>query len=194
MIINYVLIKIDTGRNSRMRKKLITVILVVSLLTLVPTLAVSAKKPLIGTMSLQFDLDWFNDPRPDRPDWVGTITIDGEVYGMAFFVLGTGKPFGSDPSSSVHFFEEKFVIYFELEFEFDTDGKLIKFEEGAVAISGSDVGLTNMINSKYHMSGNVEVANGIFSAWIGRIVYMSGDISWYPNGFPHYAPGTLRLN
>ena len=180
--------------NDRMRKKLVTAILVISLLTLVSTIAaVNAKKPLIGTMDLQFNLAW-PGPNYEIPDWIGTITIDGEEYGMAFFAIGSGKPFVDDPSTSVHFFEEIYVIYFELDFTFNEDGTLGIFEPGAIALWGYDVGITNMINSKYHMTGNVEEANGIFSQWLGRNVFMSGVIEWYPFGAPQYAPGTFRIN
>jgi len=177
-----------------MRKKLTTVILIISFLTLVSTLAaVNAKKPLIGTMDLQFNLAW-PGPQAEIPDWIGTITIDGEEYGMAFFAIGSGKPFVTDPSTSVHFFEEIYVIYFDLYFTFNLDGTLGDFEPGDIALWGYDVGITNMINSKYHMNGNVEEANGIFSQWLGRNVFMSGVIEWYPFGAPQYAPGTFRIN
>ncbi len=83
-------------KEHRMRKKLTVVILVVSLLTLVPTLAVSDEKPLRGTMDLQFNLAW-PGPQEDIPDWVGHITIDGDVYGMVFFNIGTGKPPNHNP-------------------------------------------------------------------------------------------------
>ena len=44
------------------------------------------------------------------------------------------------------------------------------------------------------MNGNVEEANGDFEQWIGRNVFMSGVIEWYPFGAPQYAPGTFRIN
>lgn len=157
------------------------------------TAAVSAKNPLIGTLDLQFNLAW-PGPQDEIPDWIGTITIDDVEYGMAFFAIGSGKPFATDPSTSVHFFEEIYVIYFELDFTFNEDGVLVYFEEGDIALWGYDVGITNMINSKYHMTGNVEEAYGIFEPWIGRNVFMSGIIEWYPFGAPQYAPGTFRIN
>ena len=177
-----------------MKKKITSVILVFFFLTLVSTIAaVDAKKPLYGDMKLQFHKGW-PGPQPDIPDWIGTITIDGVEYGMAFFAIGSGKPFDADPSLSVHFFEEIYVIYSELYFTFDEAGYLVDFEPGAIALWGYDVGITNMINSKYHMTGNVEEAFGDFSQWIGRNVFMSGVIEWYPDGWPQYAPGTFRIN
>ena len=113
-----------------MRKKLSVLFLMVSILVLIPTSSVSAKKPLIGAMDLQFDRNWFSHPTPEHPDWVGTITIDKVTYGMAFFVYGSGKPFSEDPNLKVHFFKEKYVIYYELDFAFDDEGNLIKFVEG----------------------------------------------------------------
>jgi hypothetical protein len=176
-----------------MRKKLSAVILVVSLLTLVPTLTVSAKKPLIGTMDLQFNLAW-PGPQDVIPDWVGTVIIDDVEYGMVFFAIGTGKPFETDRPGSAFFFGEIYVIYFELEFTFDKDGNLAVFEPGEVALWGYDVGLTNLKNSKYHMNGNVEEAFGSFTTWIGSNVHMSGVIEWYPFGAPQFAPGTFHIN
>ena len=177
-----------------MKKKIKSVILAISFLALVSTIAtVSAENKPIGTMELQFNLAW-PGPQADIPDWVGTITIDDVEYGMAFFAIGSGKPFVTDPSISVHFFEEIYVIYFELYFTFNEDGTLGDFEPGAIALWGYDVGITNMINSKYHMTGNVEEAYGFFSPWIGRNVYMGGVIEWYPFGAPQYAPGTFRIN
>ena len=177
----------------------------VSILLLMPTFSVGAKKPLIGTMDLRFDLDWFNDPGPHRPDWVGTITFEGDsnVYGMAFFVLGTGKPFATDPSPSVHFFQERYEIYedvtlisFDDEPTSDTYGHLLQFIHGPLVLSGVDVGLTNLRNSKYHMTGNVDMADGYYFSddWIGRKVFMSGDILWYDFGAPKNAPGTVRIH
>ena len=177
-----------------MKKKIKSVILAISFLALVSTIAtVSAENKPIGTMELQFNLAW-PGPQADIPDWVGTITIDDVEYGMAFFAIGSGKPFVTDPSISVHFFEEIYVIYFELYFTFNEDGTLGDFEPGAIALWGYDVGITNMINSKYHMTGNVEEAYGIFEPCIGRNVFMSGIIEWYPFGAPQYAPGTFRIN
>lgn len=71
------------------------------------------------------------------------------------------------------------------------------FEEpDDVLLWGYDTGLTNLANSKYHMTGTVEEANGDFSALEGRRVYMSGEILWYPTDppAPHYAPGIIRIN
>ena len=128
------------------------------------------------------------------PDWVGTVTIDGTEYGMAFFAIGTGKPFAADPSTSVHFFEEIWTVYASLDYEFDADGVLTTFTPGAVVLAGPDSGITNMVNSKYHMTGEVAEASGAFATLVGRPVFMSGVIDWYPSGAPQYAPGELRIH
>jgi hypothetical protein len=176
-----------------MKKSITSVIFVISLLTLVSTMAaVNAKNPLYGTMDLQFNLAW-PGYSTEIPDWVGTITIDGVEYGMAFFCIGSGKPFDPGPANVI-FFGEIYVIYYDLDFTFNEDGTLGVFEPGAIALWGYDNGLTNLKNNKYHMNGNVEDANGIFSQWIGRQVHMSGVIVWYPFAAPQYAPGTFRIN
>lgn len=164
--------------------------LVLSLGVIAP---LSATAPLTGEMDLQFNLGW-PGPQDEIPDWVGTITIDGEVYGMAFFAIGSGKPFNEDPSASVHFFEEIWMIYDELEFEFDEDGFLTKFVPGSTVLWGYDSGITNLKNSKYHMNGSVEEAAEPFAESVGRNVHMSGIIEWYDFGAPQFAPGTFRIN
>jgi len=175
-------------------------------LALVPVAMVQATKPLRGTMTLEFNTGWFvHGPQATVPDWVGTITIDAQVYGMLFFAIGSGKPFTADPpGGSVHFFEEIWAIY-----EFDgvyfpdipnddpDDWEYWLPSEGPseLVLWGYDVGITNKINSKYHMNGNVEYAAEGWEMYLGRNVHMSGEIIWDSNtGYPLYAPGTLRIN
>lgn len=177
-------------------RRLLSIVAALAALALLVTAVsapVAAKAPLRGTMDLQFNLAW-PGPQDEIPDWVGTITFDGDEYGMAFFAIGTGKPFDADPSTSVHFFEEIYVIYETLDYAFDADGNLTLFDPGPVVMAGPDTGLTNMVNSKYHMTGRVETASGPFAALEGRHVYMSGLIEWYPFGAPQYAPGELRVH
>jgi hypothetical protein len=185
-----------------MRKKLLVIFFLVSILALVPVGMAQAKKPLIGSMNLEFNLDWFTpgvDPTK-VPDWVGSVTIGGNPYGMLFFAIESGKPFDTDPNTKVHFFKEIWAIYLEVDLPSIpssdpgdwADWQPVK-NPNVPILWGYDVGITTQ-NSKYHMNGNVEVANGIFSDWVGRNVYMSGDIEWYPNGLPHFAPGTFRIN
>lgn len=189
-------------------KKLSVVLLVFAFsLALVTVAPVQAKKPLIGTLDLQFNLAW-PGPQDEIPDWVGGITIDGdgdgiaELYDMAFFAIGSGKAFVTPPyrGDTVHFFEEIYVIG-EINYEFDESGVLVAFEIVTVLLWGYDVGITNLQNSKYHMNGNVEEANGVFEGCAGRNVHMSGIIEWQivetPEGpvvAPLHAPGTFRIN
>ena len=151
-----------------------------------------ARQPLYGEMDLQFNLAW-PGPSETIPDWVGTITVDGDEFGMAFFNTGTGKPFAEQPSHNV-FFEETWAIYDGLDFSFNPDGTLDTFEPGEIVLSGYDRGITTVKNSKYHMNGDVQVAEGDFADWLGRSVHMRGDIVWYPFGAPHFAPGVFRIN
>lgn len=155
----------------------------------------SAARPLVGDMDVQFNLEW---PGPDQgvPIWVGTVTIDGQEYGMAFFNTGTGKPFDDHPSDSVSFFEETWTIYRTLGFEFNDNGGLImdSWEPGEVVLSGYDRGVVSFANSRYRMNGYVEVAADDFAQWVGRRVHMSGVIEFYDFGAPHFAPGVFRIN
>ncbi len=175
-----------------MIKKLSTLFGLVAVLLMAVALPADARQPLRGDMDLQFNLGW-PGPSETVPDWVGTITIDGDEYGMAFFNTGTGKPFDEQPADNV-FFEETWAIYDTLEFSFDGDGILETFMPGDVVLSGYDRGITTVANSKYHMNGDVRVAEGPFTDWLGRSVHMSGIIEWYDFGAPQYAPGTFRIN
>jgi hypothetical protein len=113
---------------------------------------------------------------------------------MAFFNTGTGTPFTEQPADNV-FFEETWVIDDDLDLAFGPDGALVRLHEGDVVLSGYDRGITVVVNSIYHMNGDVRVAEGDFGMWTGRRVHMMGDIVWYPNiPAPHDAPGTFRLN
>ncbi len=164
-------------------------------LALIAVVPVQAQKPLIGIMDLQFNLAW-PGPQKDVPDWVGTITINDIEYGMAFFCYGSGKPFDTDPPGlTVHFFAEIWTIYESLDFEFDETGCLTAFEPGPIVLNGTDEGITNLINTKYHMTGKVTQAYAPFAIWQDHNVYMRGLIDWYENiPAPHYAPGIFRIN
>lgn len=151
-----------------------------------------ARRPLVGEMDLQFNLAW-SGPSETVPDWVGTITIDEVEYGMAFFNTGNGKPFAEHPGPNV-FFEETWVIYDELDLEFNPAGEVVSFEPGEVVLAGYDAGITTVKNSKYHMNGYVHDAEGDFAHWMGRSVHMMGLIEWYPFGAPQFAPGVFRIN
>lgn len=177
-------------------------------LALLPAETAQAKKPLIGTMDLEYNLGW-PEPQDEIPDWVGTITIDGEEYDMLFFAIGSGKAFDDAFKGKIHFFEEIWAIY-DLDDGFpaipsnDPDDWayfLPKNDPDELVLWGYDKGQTNIQTSKYHMTGNVEEAFGGFSMWEGRNVYMSGIIEWQvietPEGpvvAPQYAPGEFRIN
>lgn len=112
---------------------------------------------------------------------------------MAFFAIGTGKPFETDPAGNASFFGEIWRIYDGLNYEF-VDGVLTTFEPGPVVLWGYDTGLTNLANSRYHMNGNAEEAAFLFEEWVGRSVHMNGVIEGYDFDAPHFAPGTFRIN
>ncbi|KXH71789.1 MAG: hypothetical protein AM326_11490 [Candidatus Thorarchaeota archaeon SMTZ-45] len=173
-------------------------------LTLVVATPVQAKKHLIGSMDLEFNVLW-PGPQTDIPDWVGTITFDGDSteYGMAFFAFGSGKPFGDKPTGMAFFFAEIWKIYdwVELITYIDDEGNVFQWVEyGEILMWGYDYGLTNLANSKYHMNGDVQFDN-LYGKYAGRNVHMSGLIEWQvletPDGpvvAPYKAPGTFRIN
>ncbi len=164
-------------------------LLIVFALLLTPALTAHAEQPLYGEMDLEFNLGW-PGPNPVIPDWVGTVTIDGVQYGMAFFNIGTGKPFVDPFVGKVVFFGEVWVIYEWMSFNFETQELL----HGDVLLWGDDQGVTGLANGKYRMNGGVHGAFEHFAELQGRNVHMSGIIEFYPFGAPHFAPGTFRIN
>jgi len=188
--------------NGGERTRRLTVLLALAFtLALVPAIPAQAKKPLTGTADAEFNLLW-PGPQLEIPDWVGTITIDGTEYGIAFFWIGTGKAFevGRGMAS---FFQEVWRIYdwVELHTEVVDDEVNQWLEYGEIFLWGYDTGVVSLQNSKYRMNGNVEEAFGDFAVWQGRNVHVSGIMEWQeietPEGpviAPHYAPGIFRIN
>lgn len=185
-------------------KKISVVVLVLAFsLALVAVVPIQAKKPLYGEMFLEFNLAW-SGYQTDVPDWVGSITIDGKEYGMLFFAFWTGKPFDDPAHGMAFFFGEIWAIYDMdgLEFPVIPNGEpgdwaywVPTNDPAELVMWGYDEGITNMANTKFHMSGNVVEAFGDFSMWEGRNVHMSGTIEWYEEiPAPHFAPGIFRIN
>lgn len=181
-------------------------------LTLVSAIPVQAKKPLVGTADVEFNLLW-PGPQEYIPDWAGNITFNGYEYRILFFAIGSGKAFLDDPGK-VHFFKEIWAIYDTEDFTTYLPNNETTFWEdwlpsnapADLVLWGYDAGVVSLQNSKYRMNGKVEFANaefadGAFAAWQGRNVHISGIIEWQeietPDGpviAPHYAPGTFRIN
>jgi hypothetical protein len=182
---------------STMKKKLSVVLSLTVVLSLMMVAPVSADPPMRGTMDLTFNLG-----HPDCADiaWLGTITIDGDLYDMAFVPVGTGKPFDEDPNTSIHFFEEIWTIYELGTFDYvfteieGVDVLTTCNDEFAVPVlSGHDSGTTSIKASRYRMNGEVDFAAGDFAGLEGHKVHMSGTVEWYPFGAPHFGPGDFRL-
>ncbi|MFW9968281.1 MAG: hypothetical protein ACFFEA_14085 [Candidatus Thorarchaeota archaeon] len=172
-------------------------------IALVSVSPVQAKRQIFGTMDLEFNLGW-PGYGTEIPDWVGTIEINGETYGMLFFAFWTGKPFDDPAKGMAFFFGEIWAIYDMDVASFpgipngDTGewAQLLPANNpDGLVVWGHDEGVTNMANTKYHMTGSVEYAGDPFTKWAGRNVYMSGLIEWYEDiPAPHYAPGEFRIN
>jgi len=170
--------------------KRLTSLAMVFLLVLLPAIPAEAKQPLYGEMQLDFNPGW-GGPSTTVPEWTGTIAIGDGAYGMAFFNIGSGKPFVDPFTGNVLFFGEIWVIYQWLTFD---NGVL---DHGEVLLWGTDQGVVTFANSKYRMNGKVEAASEIFAEWEGRIVHMSGIIVWDTSGpvpVPVSAPGRFRIN
>lgn len=188
------------------RTRRLTVLLALAFtLALVPAVPAQAKKPLVGTMALEFNLLW-PGPQADIPDWAGNITFNGDEYRMLFFAIGSGKAFTEDPGK-VHFFSEIWAIYNTTVDDFTTllpsnekrdwAGWLPSATPVGLVLWGYDAGVVAWQNDKYRMNGNVTEASKPFEAWEGRNVHMSGIIEWQEidgKVAPHHAPGTFRIN
>jgi len=184
-------------------KKWSVVLLVVAFaLACVAVAPVQAKKHVYGDMNLEFNLAWpgYNT---EVPDWVGSINIDGNEYGMLYFAFWTGKPFDDPAHGKAFFFGEIWAIYDMDPAEFPAipeddpaawEHWLPVNNPPELVMWGYDEGITNNANTKYHMNGNIEAAFGAFAKYEGRNVHMSGIIIWYDFGAPQYAPGTFRIN
>ena len=171
-------------------RKLIVSLAFISMLVLVlavPVRRACAARP-IATMDMESHLGW-PGPQLIIPDWVGTITIDGNEYGMTFFSMATGKAFEEDVGV-VSFFHVVWRIYDYCSFDFKNQ----VLEYGETLLWGTGSGLICLKNSIYLVNGVVEEAFGHFAVWQGHTVHMSGEIIWYDFGAPHYAPGIFQIN
>lgn len=167
-------------------KRLITIVLAAFVAPFLMVGSADARQPLRGDMELYFNVGFVIQQGCTTVTWAGTIDIDGETYGMAFF------PTGSRQTGEAFHFEENWMIYDE-PFGFDGPGLLMECPTGDVVLAGYDSGVTSP-NAKYRMSGAVEVALEEFEGWDGRRVHMDGDIGYDATGVPLTAPGWFRLN
>lgn len=168
-------------------KRLITMLVAVFVAPFLMVGSADARQPLRGDMELNFNVGFVIQEGCTTVTWAGTIDIDGETYGMAFF------PTGSRQTGEAFHFEENWVIY-DAPFGFDAPGLLMECPMGDVVLAGYDSGVTSP-NAKYRMSGAVEVALEEFDGWDGRRVHMDGYIVYdQTTGVPLTAPGSFRLN
>ena len=175
-----------------MKTKIVALFGLIALVMMALVTPAEAKKPLSGEMDLGFNLTW-TEPGTEEPVWVGTVTLDDVEYGMAFFNIGTGKPFDESPSPAVSFFGEVWVIYDVDTGNMDPSG----FVPGHIVMTGPDAGVVSFNNNKYRMNGSVKntyEGTRDFSGWEGRNVHMSGTVLFDKLGFPQFAPGTFRVN
>jgi hypothetical protein len=150
-----------------MRKKISLVFLMVSILTLVPVMSVSAVQNLRTTMTLEF--------YGVNPIWRGTVSGDINGY-MDFTNIGTGKSGNQAPGHTIHF------------------GEIWQIWSDDFLLRGTDKGVVTLANSKYRMNGIVTEAEGTWAHLVGHRVHMSGTITWDPDsGAPLTAPGIFQV-
>lgn len=163
-----------------------------------------------GVMDLTLNLYAAATGDYTAPIWMGTVDLgDGDVRGIAFFHLGSGKPYGEDhPTGTAAHFGEQWVLYADpgpIEALTATEPVFItagEFAPGEMLMWGYDAGVGNFVsNSRYRMGGSVESVNPAFAeyaAWEGRTVHMAGTILYWEEGdlagVPRCSPGTFRIN
>lgn len=169
-----------------MRRRLSTLFAVIAVLSMVMAVPVAAEQPVRGDMDLYFNVGFTDKDAPcPHITWAGTITFDGEIYGMVFI------PTDAKDVGKVHHFWEDWIIY-DTPFAF-TGGVLETCTSGAVVMEGIDKGVFTAANGKYRMNGAVTDATGPFAGNEGRQVHMSGVIELHPE-YGEIAPGIFRLN
>lgn len=148
---------------------------------------------LSGPMDLQWNACYGAPPSEEIPDWIGTVELDGKVYDVLFFNVGTGRPPTdrvAEPQLSVH---ELWVLYDGLELVFDEECALQTFE-GSAVMWGHDYGGANFAEGpEFHMAGTVLEAFGEFADLVGSPMEVSGIVEFTEEGAPSGAPGELTI-
>ena len=125
--------------------KRLTSLAMVFMVVLLPAIPAEAEKPLYGEMELEFNLGWvLVGPNDTIPDWVGTVTIDGSEYPMAFFNIGLGKPFVEPLEGRVIFFGEIWRIYNWMTFDPVSQFYLVMYFSGVMTKGWSRARIANI--------------------------------------------------
>jgi hypothetical protein len=152
----------------------------------------TAQDKLAGTMDLSWNGCW-TGPNEAIPDWTGTIDIDGDVYDMLFWNVGTGWPPGQTPEAPYAAFNEIWAIYDGLELAFDDECAVETFE-GDLVLWGHDAGLLDTETAGYEMTGTVTQAFGDFADLTDGSVTMGGTVVFDEEGNPLTAPGEFAIS
>ena len=175
-----------------MRRSLMSLALAAAA-ALVVTPVAMAETSLSGEMDLKWNTCYGAPPSEEIPDWIGTVELDGNLYDMLFFNVGTGRPPTDrveEPELSVH---ELWAIYDGLELTFDDECAVETFE-GDVVMWGHDYGVANFAETlDYHMAGTVLEAFGDFADLAGHPMQVNGTVVMGEAG-PEGAPGTFTVN
>lgn len=177
-----------------MKKQIFYFGLVTLVLILGITSAQTSNSAVRGTIALDRNLTWPGRSQTTIPDWIGNVTINGVVYGMAFFQVSTGKPFDSGAQGNAKFFGEIWTIYDSISYHFIAPGNLVSWTPGTVLLNGTDSGNLATTNFLYRMNGVINYAHGVFQMYLGHQVHMNGQILFYPFGAPSAAPGTFQID
>lgn len=166
-------------------------LVLIAVLALAPV-AVGQDK-LSGPMDLQWNACYGAPPSEEIPDWIGTVELDGKVYDVLFFNVGTGRP-PTDrveaPEMTAH---ELWAIYDGLELVFDEECAVQTFEGSAVML-GHDYGRANFAEGPdYRLTGTVLEASGDFADLVGQPMEVNGIIEFSDEGAPTAAPGELVI-
>ena len=168
---------------------LVTLVLIIGI-----TSVQTSNSAVRGAIELDRNLTWPGRTQTTIPDWIGNVTINGLLYGMAFFQVSTGKPFDSGAQGNAKFFGEIWTIYDSISYQVVYPGNLVSWSHGTVLLNGTDSGNLATTNFMYRMNGVINYSHGIFENYNGHQIHMSGQIYFYSFGTPSSAPGTFQID
>jgi hypothetical protein len=163
--------------------------------TLVAVLAVApaamAQYPVEGEFDLTWNECYGQPPDQEMPNWIGTVDIDGAVYDILFWNVGSGWPPGHAPVEPFAPFNEVWAVYDGLELVFGGDCAMETLQ-GDLVLWGHGAGLLDRDTMEYTATGNVVEAFAGFDGLAENGVSMSGSVEAADDG-TRTSPGTLQI-
>lgn len=158
----------------KMKRKLITLLAVVAVMSVMMAAPVSADGPrhhpfggeqvMVLNQNDDGSLGLYGC---EDISWFGTIELYGHTLGMALYSMG-----GYDGDDGLFHYKEGWRIFtgkFKVK-----DGQLKRCEPGALLAAGVDEGVWEMETGEFESYGTVDYASPRLRHWTGRTVYQDG--------------------